>query len=177
MMRGEGTTSTPTPTETFQKAQHDLFADRRPRRQRPGAPTAATAAAATASEAAAIQQSLGRTQQLLQTELKRVATVHHAIREDDTVLRQTVDTHKTLNVDRASSALTQLERAQQRERRVLAASVAFFWTVVFYVAWCRILVKIPFVDRIPWLIPMVLDGVRHGFEIARNKVAELLDLN
>jgi len=175
MMQEEATTTTtPTPTESFRKAQQDLFAEQRPRRQRPGA---SSTAAATASEAAAIQQSLGRTQKLLQTELKRVATVHNAIREDDTVLQQTMDTHKTMNVDKAASALTQLERAQQKERRVLAASVAFFWCAVFYVAWCRILIKIPFVDRITLLIPMVLDGVRYGFEIIQDKVTELLDLD
>ena len=159
-----------TPAESFRRAQQDLFAER-PRRRRPT--TAATAA--TASEAAAIQQSLGRTQTLLQTELQRVAAVQNAIRDDEAMLQQTVDTHKTLNVDKAAHALTQLERAQQKERRVLTASVTFFWCAVFYVAWCRILIKIPFVDRITGVIPMVLHGVLYASNLVLGRIMELFD--
>ena len=161
-----------TPAESFRRAQQDLFADR-PRRRRPTG--TAAAATATASEAASIQQSLGRTQKLLQTELRRVAAVQNAIRDDEAMLQQTVDTHKTLNVEKAAHALTQLERAQQKERRVLTASVTFFWCAVFYVAWCRILIKIPFVDRVTGLIPMIVDGILYASNLALGRTMEIFE--
>jgi hypothetical protein len=110
---------------------------------------------ATASEAASIQQSLARTQRMLKVELDRVDAVHHALTDDEKLLKETLTTHKTLNVKGAKKALTALERAQQKERRILTASLVFFWTVVFYVVWCRILVKIPFVDRLPGLLALL----------------------
>lgn len=105
-------------------------------------------AAATASEAVAIQQSLQRTQQLLQHELDRVSTFQSAIEDDGKLLQQAMDAHKSLNVKGAKKALTALERAQQNERNVLRASIIFFWSCVFYVLWCRVLIKLPFVGRI-----------------------------
>jgi small-conductance mechanosensitive channel len=114
---------------------------------------------ATASEAASIQQSLGRTQKLLQNELARVASVQHAIEDDEKLLKKTMDTHKTLNVLGAKKALTALERAQQQERRVFALSVLFFWLCVFYVLWCRILIRIPFLDRISLLFYMLVEKI------------------
>ena len=160
-----------TPAESFRQAQKELFLKESLPQQR-----RATATAATASEAAAIQQSLGRTQKLLRAELQRVAAVQHAIRDDEAMLRKTMDTHQTLNVDKAAHALTQLERAQQKERRLFAAAVAFFWCAVFYVAWCRILIKIPFVDRITGVLPMLLNGVFYGFTVVFGKIMELFNL-
>jgi hypothetical protein len=102
----------------------------------------------TASEAADIQQSLSRTQSLLQYELDRVSHVASAIDSDGKLLEDTMNDQQTMDVSSAKSALTALERAQQWEHRVLVFSVVFFWTAVFYVMWCRILIRIPFVDRI-----------------------------
>ena len=106
----------------------------------------------TANEAAAIQQSLSRTQQLLHHELERVSHVASAIDSDQKMLKDTMDDLKTMNVSSAKKALTALERAQQRERRILMISVIFFWTVLFYVMWCRILIRIPFLDQLLNLI-------------------------
>ena len=111
------------------------------RRKKPGA-------SSTASEAQSIQQSLQRTQNLLKNELNRVSQVATAIDEDGKLLEDTKATHQSLNVSGAKKALTSLQRAQQQEQRVLMASVLFFFSVVFYIMWCRILVKLPFVERI-----------------------------
>ena len=102
----------------------------------------------TASEAAAIQQSLGRTQALLRHELERVSHVASTIESDGKVLQETMQDHKTMDVSKAKKSLTALERAQQNERRVLMLSVGFFWVVLFYVMWCRVLIRIPFLDQI-----------------------------
>jgi Sec20 len=102
----------------------------------------------TTSQAASIQQSLRRTQALLQNELERVSNVANAIEDDGKLLKETMHAHQTLNVSGAKKALTSLQRAQQHEHRVLLASVVFFWTVVAYILWCRVLLHIPFVDRI-----------------------------
>lgn len=102
----------------------------------------------TAVEAASIQNSLSRTQHLLKNELSRVSQVASAIDEDGKVLNQTMDTHKSLNVKKAKNALTSLQRAQQHEQRVLLASIIFFWSVVIYILCVRIILHIPFVDRL-----------------------------
>jgi hypothetical protein len=81
----------------------------------------------TALEAAGIQQSLSRTQALLQNELERISHVASAIQHDDKLLKETTNLHKTMNITGAKKALTALERAQQREQRILMLSVAFFW--------------------------------------------------
>lgn len=99
-------------------------------------------------EAASIQNSLSRTQTLLQNELSRVSQVASAIDEDGKVLEETMNTHHSLDVRKAKKALTSLQRAQQREQRVLTASILFFWSVVFYILWVRILLHIPYVDRL-----------------------------
>ena len=150
-----------TATEAFRQAQNDLF--ERPRRRRPS--SSKSRSHATASEAAEIQQTLGRTQTMLREQLRRTASVHTAIRDDEKLLKATLDTHQTLNVKQARKALTALERAQQRERRYLAAAVFFFWSAVFYVAWCRVLIKIPFLDRVLLLVPFVLRRLKDGMEL------------
>lgn len=111
----------------------------------------------TASEAAAIQQSLTRTQFLLQQELKRVSTVSTVIQQDSSVLKETLSQHyQALNVKKADQALTALQRAQRHEQQVWMAAVLFFVSCVAYVMWCRILIRIPFIDnllellRMPW---------------------------
>jgi hypothetical protein len=130
--------------ETFILERNGLFKhegnDRT--RRRPG-----HAANTTVSDAAAIQQSLSRTQTLLKSELARVAAVQNAIKDDENLLRKTIDTHKNLNVVGAKRALTELERAELKERRVLLASIIFFWTVIFYILWYRVLIRIPLIDQ------------------------------
>ena len=107
----------------------------------------------TASEAAAIQQSLNRTQALLKNELERVAHVASTIDDDGKHLQETMQSHQTMNVSSAKKALTSLERAQQREQRILIASIVFFWLVVFYIFLWRVLLHLPFFDRLLLLIP------------------------
>jgi hypothetical protein len=125
--------------ETFQQDRNKLFSENLRIRRRPTVATNSTT-----SEAAAIQESLSRTQKLLQSELGRVAAVQNAIQDDEQILRKTMDTQKNLQVAGAKRALTELERAQQHEHRVLMASILFFWTVVFYILWCRVLCRLPF---------------------------------
>lgn len=110
------------------------------------------ASSSTASEAQSIQQSLLNTQNLLKNELSRVSQVATAIDEDGKLLEDTKKHQQSLNVSGAKSALTSLQRAQQHEQRVLMASVIFFFSVVFYIMWCRILVKLPFVERLVGLV-------------------------
>lgn len=129
--------------ETFKQDRKELFSgtgNLRIRR-RP-----ATASNSTTTEAAAIQESLSRTQKLLQSELVRVAAVQNAIHDDEQMLRKTMDTQKGLKVAGAKRALTELERAQQHEHRVLMASIIFFWSVVLYIVWCRALSRMPLLD-------------------------------
>lgn len=105
-------------------------------------------ASSTAAEAASIQNSLLRTQHLLQNELGRTSQVASAIDQDGKLLQDTKQTHDTLNVKKAKSALTSLQRAQQKEQRVLLASIVFFWFVVVYILFVRVIMHIPFVDRL-----------------------------
>jgi len=113
---------------------------------------AASSSQSTASEAQSIQQSLQRTQNLLKNELDRVSQVSTAIVEDGKLLEDTKKTHQELNVSGAQHALTSLQRAQQQEQSVFNASCLFFFTVVFYILWCRIFIKLPFVERIVHLV-------------------------
>jgi Sec20 len=99
-------------------------------------------------EAAGIQRSLERTQLLLKQELERVSHVASTIDQDGKLLDETTTLHQQMNVKGAKKALSSLERAQQRQQRVLRCSLAFFWTVVFYIAWERVLTRLPFVDRV-----------------------------
>jgi hypothetical protein len=117
---------------------------------------------ATASEAAAIQQSLSRTQQLLKYELDRVHKVSTAIESDGKMLQDTMHDHQTMNVSSAAKAFTALERAQQFEQRVLMLSIFFFWLCVFYVMWCRVLIRLPFVDIMLVDLPTYLLGKSRG---------------
>lgn len=103
---------------------------------------------ATAAEAASIQNSLSRTQHLLSHELNRVSAVSSTIDADGKALEETMKTHQTLSVKKAKHALTALQRAQQREQRVLTASILFFWSVVVYILFVRVVMHIPFVDRL-----------------------------
>ena len=103
---------------------------------------------ATAMEAAGIQRSLERTQLLLKQELERVSHVASTIDQDGKLLDETTNLHQQMNVKGAKKALSSLERAQQRQRRVLQCSLVFFWTVVFYISWERVLTRLPFVDRV-----------------------------
>lgn len=121
------------------------------------APHRPSTATATAMEAAGIQQSLSRTQALLKSELERVSHVSAAIQEDGKLLQQTNTLHQTLNVKGAKNALTALERSQQREHRILLASVTFFWVAVMYILWERLLTRLPFVDRILRVLISILN--------------------
>ena len=168
----------PTAAEAFRQAQNDLFEQQRPpphrRRRRPvtRAGGVGGADATTASEAAEIQRTLQRTQGMLKEQLRLTETVQTAIHDDDQVLRETLDAHQSLDVGQAQRALTELERAQQKESRVLAAAIFFFWGAVFYVAWCRILIKIPFLDRVLLVIPFVWKSMKIGMEFALGKLAK-----
>jgi len=94
-----------------------------------------------------------KTQHLLKNELDRVSNISHAIEEDENVLQQTMDHHKSLNTKQAQKALTSLQRAQQHEQRVLYASISFFFAVVLYVMWSRVLVKFDFVSvLLDWML-------------------------
>jgi ribosomal protein L16 Arg81 hydroxylase len=115
----------------------------------------------TTSQAASIQQSLRRTQSLLQNEMERVSHVATVIDDDGNLLKETMHTHQTLNVSKAKSALTSLQRAQRREHQVLLASMVFFWTVVFYIVWCRVLLHVPLVDRILPTIHRLVSDILH----------------
>lgn len=102
----------------------------------------------TASEAQKIQNSLLKTQHLLKNELHRVSNITNIIEEDGYILQQTMDEHKSLNTKKAEHALTSLERAQQHERRVLNISILIFALTVFYIMWCRVLIKFDFISII-----------------------------
>jgi Sec20 len=154
--------------EAFRQERNTLFQQnyRFRRKQTPANST-------TASEAAAIQQSLSRTQKLLKSELARVAAVQSAINDDEQLLRKTIDTHKTLDVSGAKRALTELERAEQYERRVLFASVVFFWGVVLYVLWCRIFIRIPLVDQALLLVIQMTKYFVRFIDMLQSKIIEL----
>lgn len=117
----------------------------------------------TANEAAGIQQSLSRTHRLLEMELSRVSHVAQAIETDERLLKETMHDHQTMNVKSAKKALTALEREQQKEQRVLAASVVFFWLVVVYVLWGRVLTRLPFFDRTMALLFQIVPALRQYF--------------
>lgn len=134
-------------TVSFQKDRSELF-DEKQRITKRRLAGASLSTSGTASEAAAIQESLRRTQTLLQNELERVDKVGRAIDSDGKLLEESKTDQQSLNVSKAKSALTSLQRAQKREQRVLMLAVAFFWTVVFYVLWCRVLIRIPFLESL-----------------------------
>ncbi|CAB9510597.1 expressed unknown protein [Seminavis robusta] len=141
-----------------------------------------TGSSSTASEAQSIQQSLQRTQNLLKNELDRVSQVVDVIDQDGKLLEETKDEYQSMDVSGAANALNSLKQAQQQEQRVLMASVLFFFSVVFYIMWERVLIKLPFVERI---VKMVLSSL-HQFlgelmsqiqpmmALAREKVGELI---
>jgi hypothetical protein len=140
--------------ETFKQNRNELFSSNIRLRRRPAAVSNSTT-----TEAAAIQESLSRTQRLLQSELVRVAAVQNAIQDDEQILRKTMDTQKSLKVAGAKRALTELERAQQHEHRVLMASITFFWSVVLYIIWCRALSRMPLLDLLSALFLKLLDFI------------------
>jgi hypothetical protein len=133
-----------TPTGSFRVDRSKLFERNGIKRGKPFSGSSSN----TASEAANIQKSLQRTQALLKNELERVSQVASAIDDDGKILEETMTDQQTLNVSSAKKALTSLQRAQQREQRVLMASIVFFYGVVFYILWCRLLIRIPFADRL-----------------------------
>jgi hypothetical protein len=134
-----------TPTASFREDRTKLF-------ERNGIKRGKGLSSNTASEAANIQKSLHRTQALLKNELERVSKVASAIDDDGKMLQDTMTDQQSLNVSSAKKALTSLQRAQQREQRVLMASIVFFYGVVFYILWCRLLIRIPFADRLLGLL-------------------------
>jgi hypothetical protein len=134
-----------TPTASFREDRTKLF-------ERNGIKRGKGLSSNTASEAANIQKSLHRTQALLKNELERVSQVASAIDDDGKMLQDTMTDQQSLNVSSAKKALTSLQRAQQREQRVLMASIIFFYGVVFYILWCRLLIRIPFADRLLGLL-------------------------
>jgi Sec20 len=94
-----------------------------------------------------------KTQHLLKNELHRVSHITHAIDEDETMLRQTMDHHQSLNTKQAQKALTALQRAQQQEQRVLTASIVFFILTVLYIMWSRVMIKFDVVSVIlDWMV-------------------------
>ena len=168
-------TSYKNPNTGVKENRQKLFKDAR-RKKKSGA-------SSTASEAQSIAQSLQRTQNLLKGELDRVSQVATAIDEDGKMLQDAQNELQQVNASGAKKALTSLQRAQQHEQRVLMASVAFFFAVVFYIAWQRILIKLPFVERIlNMAMKMFWEGVeeatRHGkvgWQLAQAKSQELMD--
>jgi hypothetical protein len=140
---------------SIKQEREKLFSDNFQIRRRPTSSTNATA-----SEAVAIQESLRRTQNLLKSELVRVAAVQNAIQDDEEILKKTMDTQKSLKVKGAKRALTELERAQQHEQRVLMASIILFWSVVLYIFWCRIISRMPLLDQFVFLLQKLLSHVK-----------------
>eukprot|EP00522_Entomoneis_paludosa_P007104 CAMPEP_0172447656 /NCGR_PEP_ID=MMETSP1065-20121228/6926_1 /TAXON_ID=265537 /ORGANISM="Amphiprora paludosa, Strain CCMP125" /LENGTH=110 /DNA_ID=CAMNT_0013199019 /DNA_START=102 /DNA_END=434 /DNA_ORIENTATION=+ len=108
------------------------------------------------AEATEIQKSLSRTQALLGNELKRVSNVASAIDDDGKVLEDTMNEQKSMQVDKAKKALTNLQLAQQREQRYLMASIIFFWLVVAYIFWARVVLHMPFIDTTIWSLRKLL---------------------
>ena len=155
--------------ETFKQDRNDLFTGNLRIRRRPE-----TASNSTTSEAAAIQESLSRTQRLLQSELVRVAAVQTAIQDDEKILRKTMDTQKSLKVASAKKALTELERAQQHEHRVLMASIIFFWSVVLYILWCRALCRMPLLDSSTTLFLKLLNYIVEQGKVMQSKISTLM---
>lgn len=112
-----------------------------------------SSSSSTASEAQSIHKSLMKTQSLLKNELHRVSNISNAIDEDENVLRQTMDHHKSLNTKQAKKALTALQRAQQQEQRILYAAIVFFCSVAFYIMWSRVILKFDVISSIiGWFI-------------------------
>ena len=142
----------------FQEERARLFAS-------PQAKAASASSSTTANDAASLQESLARTQRLLKQELERVSRVASAIDQDGKLLNKTMDQHQTMNVKKAKHALTALEREQQKEHNILVASIIFFWSVVAYVLWGRVLTHVPFFDRtIQWLAKLVQVPVSKAME-------------
>jgi hypothetical protein len=84
-----------------------------------------------------------------------------------------MDTHKSLNVGGAIRALTELERAEQNERRVLMASMAFFWSVVCYILWCRIFNRIPLLAELIVLLTKMANFVIERISMLHVKIIQL----
>ena len=155
--------------EAFQQDRNNLFSGIVRIRRRPS-----TATNSTTSEAAAIQESLSRTQRLLQSELGRVAAVQNAIQDDEQILRKTMDTQKGLKVAGAKKALTELERAQQHEHRVLMASIIFFWSVIFYILWCRALCRMPLLESSTALLFTLLNYIVARCKTLQSTISNLM---
>lgn len=100
----------------------------------------------TMAEATDIQQSLSRTQALLGNELQLVSHMASAIDDDGHRLEETMKEHATMNVSKAQQALKNLQRAQQREERLLLGSIVFFVLVVIYIFWARVILHLPLID-------------------------------
>lgn len=77
-------------------------------------------------------------------ELERVSHVTEAIDHDGRILSDTKVHQREMKdtVKGANAALRNLQLQQRKEAWVLTASIAFFFTVVLYIAWTRI--RIPF---------------------------------
>jgi hypothetical protein len=105
---------------------------------------AVSAVRATADQARSLQDSLQRTQTLLQQELERVSHISHSVDQDGKYLQQTKTHHLEIHDQsyQAQRALRALQRQQQQERRILYLAVTFFYLVVAYVVWTRL--RIPF---------------------------------
>jgi 1,4-dihydroxy-2-naphthoate octaprenyltransferase len=87
-----------------------------------------------------------KTQHLLKNELHRVSMIENAIDTDERHLRDAMDHHKSLDTKQAQRQLSALQNAQRQERRVLAASIAFFGLAVLYILWSRVLYRLDFVS-------------------------------
>jgi hypothetical protein len=155
---------------SIKQEREKLFSDNFQIRRRPTSSTNATA-----SEAVAIQESLRRTQNLLKSELVRVAAVQNAIQDDEEILKKTMDTQKSLKVKGAKRALTELERAQQHEQRVLMASIILFWSVVLYIFWCRIISRMPLLDQFVFLLQKLLSHVKLYVNLSLNRLFRLIN--
>mmetsp|Transcript_14011 Transcript_14011/g.18265 ORF Transcript_14011/g.18265 Transcript_14011/m.18265 type:complete len:160 (-) Transcript_14011:33-512(-) len=116
------------------------------RRKRKKKGSSSSTSNSTVAEATEIQKSLSRTQALLGNELKRVSHVASSIDDDGKMLEETMNEHQIMNVSKAKKALTNLQLAQQREQRYLTASIVFFWLVIAYIFWARVVLNLPLID-------------------------------
>jgi hypothetical protein len=138
--------------DTEKRNRHDLFFENprsssTSRRRRDGS-SSSSSSSNTKQEAQDIQKSLLRTRGLLQNELQRVYSINQTIEQDGQILEKTLGDHKSLATKQASKALKALKDAQRQEQRVFNASIVFFMTVVLYVMWSRVFIKLDFISPI-----------------------------
>ena len=92
----------------------------------------------------AIQSSLIRTKQMMQSELQRVSEVTTTIQDDGKKIKSTKDQHLSMEdgVKGARYTLLWLKVKEKEDSVIFWSAVTFFYLVVLYVMWTR--VRIPF---------------------------------